>query len=772
MKKYDNIWSHKEIYTILINENFDIDEKIKLNEMKLKNFLFQTNYKNEVLDDNINDDYVKSSIEIMKKIGGLIPNSIQIKNNLFMTFFQDNEDDENNYGFCVWKSEWISLLVCKIKIEFFNSNTNQKNKFLVTTKNLINKFSDPVNLILTKKNFSNPLYKNVSFGFLFKPILPKLIKSFPNNIDSFENYKLIEYKNSPHYTSYLKHRTWNWSLSNYENIVSQIISIIFKIRIYEGFSLISLNPISFLKNIKFEGDKKLQLFYNFHYLKKNNEIMTEVYFVSSSGKIRLNQVEMNEVEYYKFEFNNIYNNDLKIFTIYFTFENLYRNSKNKRTIEKDVNEESKSYCEKVQFDLNNLCNDENKKELFLEFNFQKDNEVIEELDNEIKLFKERIMFFLKNLNDYKIDTETNCFSKIIDDENKNLIITKIIEKDSRFEISLYEVSQNKLFDSILNNINIEKLNKKSRSNENFNEINFEIKKYINFIFCIYNFYYSKNIYNLLLKIDEKSLNKNLIEDSVKNLYEYSCEIDLTELFENIITNKNIANIKKNFNAILLKYFKKINQLKYHFMLKNNIENLEDLKSNFDSKNNSLKNKLLKYFDDNNSTNSSSNEFLSTNTNFYENTDFISDLPIFFRMECSKIELISSNSSKFIDENYEKDTVYNVNEYSYESGSERERRKSNVSSSFSTVDYEDYGDYEEEFVENTKIDKKKKKIKSIKVIEITNINQLFQKKNDILINNYDFENIDDDDSLLSTISNSTKSILKLIFITFSPGISLY
>jgi hypothetical protein len=97
LKNYSYLWSHKETLAILVNENFEIEKKIKYNEIFLKNFL------SSIKIENLNNEYLKNSIEISKHIGGLLENNIQIKQNLFMTFFQESDQ---NFGFCVWQLDW------------------------------------------------------------------------------------------------------------------------------------------------------------------------------------------------------------------------------------------------------------------------------------------------------------------------------------------------------------------------------------------------------------------------------------------------------------------------------------------------------------------------------------------------------------------------------------------------------------------------------------------------------------------------------------------
>ena len=160
----------------------------------------------------------------------------------------------------------------------------------------------------------------------------------------------------PNYVSFLHHERMLWDLTDVEDVIIPMLSLIFSQRNMEGFTALSYNhtplfyriiemktikndlEISFSKETQKKGKEflvKSFLFYNVHYLEKSQKLIIELFMEPQDGYIRSNEKNIKTREIFEQIQEYLKSVDTDIISAFLTF-NLIKNAcldKNKKILE-------------------------------------------------------------------------------------------------------------------------------------------------------------------------------------------------------------------------------------------------------------------------------------------------------------------------------------------------------------------------------------------------------------------------------------------------------
>uniref|UniRef100_A0A7S1PFL0 Uncharacterized protein n=1 Tax=Percolomonas cosmopolitus TaxID=63605 RepID=A0A7S1PFL0_9EUKA len=185
----------------------------------------------------------------------------------FVTVKRDN-DRSLELGFCILKLTWHSMSIGSLLLRFFNIPREQR----------FSKKLEIENRLLKIENIS-----------LERRHLVRVFSHLPCNVDDLQQYYVQLYNRTPHFSSYMHHKKWMWTMSENSSSVSSILTLIFAKRLREGFQVVSRTDHTavFLKKIPLKTlarrTQECSLFYCAHFAQNVDQIITEYWLEPLCG---------------------------------------------------------------------------------------------------------------------------------------------------------------------------------------------------------------------------------------------------------------------------------------------------------------------------------------------------------------------------------------------------------------------------------------------------------------------------------------------------------
>ncbi|EFC40819.1 hypothetical protein NAEGRDRAFT_58984 [Naegleria gruberi] len=515
----------------------------------------------------------------------------------------EEKDSCVSSGFCLLKllSNFNSPI--EIQFQFFNVSS-------FTISRIIRQFKEKITRTFHQKGISANFYVSEHF--------PDIASRLPNCREDESQYNQSLYSAPPHYTSYMKHKNWVWSVGGRLNVAG-ILSSIFSQRFSEGFSLVSSKQsIVFVKELEMmkrnafndaEYLSKLLVFYCIHILKKEKKLITELWIEPQSGYVTHSSGALSDSSQFYTDLcdNWFYNLDLQIISLFSTFECVVTACKSGKGNNNNI---AVFQAEKnnlpTPFNLKGIVDRSEKQDLqFKVFKISSESESELCKKNNILLY-DRLIKFLSNINDVELNidriplnlnTKSRCFARVFEtvgsERQKDFILTivpaQVNGEELNFNIIVCECNEDQLLniENLKRNEAIEKLvcSKNGPLNVKAHPMLMHEEEqafsssasYCDFVTNLHSYSLSYGVY--------KHLNQKLLVDrenivsAVESCYEYREEIDLSEFFEAILLARSYffekgengispcESMAASFKAIIEKYFDDIRGTKYHYYLR-------------------------------------------------------------------------------------------------------------------------------------------------------------------------------------------------------------
>eukprot|EP01080_Neovahlkampfia_damariscottae_P002539 gene2539-3501_t len=631
---------------------------------------------------------------ILSKMIERVTSTTKVKKNLYLAILPDSEEDLDSLeriddydydGFCLIRIEWISTTLAKIKLWFYNVPSPHR---IVFTTNVSDALKD------CSFNNSTKINHDAVYTFSANPVISKIIVRLPYSNDTLEAYYKHLYMKKPNYVSFLHHERMLWDLTDVEDVIIPMLSLIFSQRNLEGFTALSYNhtplfyriiemrsiknelEISFSKETQKKGNEvvvKSFLFYNVHYLAKSQKLIIELFmepqdgFIRSNGKNIKTRVIFEQIQEY------LKSVDTDIISAFLTF-NIIKNAcldKNKKILDVEHFASTKIKSNVIPFQIDKIYNRGNTKKI--EFKkYSKQNTDKEDLKEENEQLFNRLNYLVSQLNSLEIPLnflpwdknksakDVLCYAKVYHHDSilltflpkmeENSIIMYICECQQSSLSSLDSLSTSSIQDSLFNR-------KKSMGEDYFDTLEEGTLTYINFIKAYHQYSYSYGVYSLLQ--GKKTPNLGIFKNSVEACVEYTIEIDLSEFLEIIYTTKGTffknrgktdnsspyAEAKQNFDGILNRYFKLVPGIDYYFVLNEKLLSRERKENNNEEKEKEKEKKIDEDLMQNFWEMSQASSFESSGG--YPDKDIFKELenvtlPSFLRMECAITSNVNPN----------------------------------------------------------------------------------------------------------------------------------